>query len=152
MARKYTTDRDLGMRRIMRELRNARTAVVEVGVQEGSKNLEGLTIAQYAAYNEYGTGKIPERSFMRSTFDERLGQINYRMSQQYNLMLMGGTTVFGALSRVGLEHQTDIQQKILDLKTPPNAQVTIDKKGSDNPLIDSSAMINSIRYVVKGVR
>lgn len=27
-------------------------------------------VAEYACYNEYGTGDIPERSFIRSTFDE----------------------------------------------------------------------------------
>jgi len=32
--------------------------------------LEEDNIAEYACYNEYGTNHIPERSFIRSTYDE----------------------------------------------------------------------------------
>lgn len=113
---------------------------------------DGLTIAQYAMYNEYGTGKIPERSFMRSTFDEKLGSIKTLMDRQWEKFIRGETTIFRALSRIGMEHETDVKQKIRDLKTPPNAPSTIAKKGSDNPLIDTGAMVNSVRYVVKANR
>lgn len=152
MARSHTTDRDLGLKRIMRELEKAKTATVEVGIHEGSGQLDGVTIAQYAMYNEYGTSRIPERSFMRSTFDEKLGEIKATMDRQYNQVITGNSTVFRALSRLGMEHETDIKQKIRDLKTPPNAKSTIAKKGSDNPLIDTGTMLNTVRYVVKGQR
>lgn len=152
MARSHTTDRDLGLKRIMRELEKAKTATVEVGIHEGSTTPDGLTIAQYATYNEYGTSKIPERSFMRSTFDENLGKIKISMDREYRQIISGGKTVYAALSRVGMDHSIDIQMKIRDLKTPKNADSTIARKGSDNPLIQDGHMVNSVRAVVKGSR
>ena len=40
----------------------------------------------------------------------------------------------------------DVQQAIVQLKSPPNAQSTIDKKKSDNPLIDTGQLVSSIRW------
>jgi hypothetical protein len=41
-----------------------------------------------------------------------------------------------------------VKQEITDLRTPPNAESTIRAKGSDNPLIDTGALRQSIRYVI----
>lgn len=153
MARRnHITERDLGYRRIMRDLRRSRNSTVEIGIHEGSTTPEGLTIAEYAMYNEYGTDEIPERSFMRSTFDENLGGFKTLIARQWGRFIRGESTIFRALSRIGMEHETQVKQKIRDLKTPPNAPYTIAKKRSDNPLIDTSAMVNSVRYVVKANR
>lgn len=141
-------DRDLGLRRFLRELDHAKTASVVIGLQEGD-TAHGQTIAEYAAYNEFGTSKIPERSFLRSTFDERLEVMRRMMASQYDSAMEGRTTIYDALRRIGLQHETDVKQKIRDLKTPPNAPATIAKKGSANPLIDTGAMVNAVRYVLR---
>jgi hypothetical protein len=145
---KFLSDKDMGFKRIKRELANARSVVAVVGIQEGSKNPEGTSIAEYGAYNEYGTSKIPERSFMRSTFDEDLHKLRLAMAQQW-AQVNRGKTVFHALSTVGLMHETAIKEKIRNLKNPPNSPRTIAYKGSDNPLIDGGHMVNSIRYIVR---
>lgn len=44
-------------------------AEVRAGILEGAKNTEGEYVAQYAAYNEYGTPTIRERPFMRTTIE-----------------------------------------------------------------------------------
>lgn len=145
---KSVIDRDLGYKRIMREMNAANSAVVEIGVHEGERNSEGLNIAEYAAMNEYGTSKIPERSFMRSTFDEKLQKIKRDMDAQAALVSSGKSTVHRALSIVGMRHQEDIQQKIRSGVDPENAPSTIARKGSSKTLIDTGAMVQSIRYVV----
>jgi len=43
-----------------------------------------------------------------------------------------------------------IQEFAIDLRDPPNAQSTVDAKGSSNPLVDTGQMIGSIDYKVKG--
>lgn len=182
---KHVTDKDMGLQKFMRELQKANNAEVVIGIQEGSNNGEGQSIAEYAAYNEYGGiakheggtrytksgGKtrfvsnsfmgpvhgvttahdivIPERSFMRSTFDEKTKEISADFAAKYDLMKQGKMTAFKALSLVGLKHESDIKAKISSNIAPANAASTIRKKGSSKTLIDTGAMLASVRYVVR---
>lgn len=148
MARNVV-DRDLGLKRFMRELQNARNATVDIGVHQGSGTTDGVDIAEYAAYNEYGTSRIPERSFMRSTFDEKLQDVQRDIADKYNDVIAGRSTVYRALGLVGLRHETDIKKKIDSGIAPANAPNTVAQKGSSRTLIDTGAMRNSVRYVVK---
>lgn len=149
---RYVQDIDRGMKRIMRELQKAKVSEVVIGLQQGDKNAEGADIATYAAYNEYGTSKIPERSFMRTTFDERANGLQNDLRRQFGMVMDGTKSTFQALSYVGLKHQDQIKEKIVTLKSPPNSPATIAKKGSANPLIDTGAMVANVRYIVRASR
>lgn len=145
-----TTDRDLGWKRILRETRKAAVAEVVIGVQAGDVNDDSQLIAEYAAYNEFGTEKIPERSFMRTAFDENLPAIKKDMDNRYAQMLAGQVTARQALGLIGLRNQDFIKTKIDTNIPPPNAPATIEQKGSSHTLIDTGAMKNSIHYIVRG--
>lgn len=145
---KNVIDRDFGLKKIMRELQNAKNVFVTVGVHEGERNSEGLNIAEYGAYNEFGTSKIPERSFMRSTFDEKQEKIKSDFDSQFARLIEGKNNLYRSLAYVGERHQQDIQSKIKSGVDPANAQSTIDRKGSSKTLIDTGALVQSIRYVV----
>src|SRR5262245_44048037 len=76
------TDIDRGWRRLVSGLRKSRRVEARVGVQAPEAEAdhgEGLTNADLAAIHEFGApaAHIPERSFLRSTFDE-----NQRAYQQ----------------------------------------------------------------------
>lgn len=146
---KNIKDTDLGLKKFIEQLQVAKTTEVVIGIHEVDKNDEGLTVAEYAAYNEFGTEDIPERSFMRSTFDEKVRQIESDMKAEYGKVADGKSTVYRALSIVGLKHETDIKEKIRSGVNPPNAEYTIAKKGSDKTLIDTGAMINHVRYIIR---
>jgi hypothetical protein len=150
MAR-HTTDRDLGLRRITRELHRARVTEVVVGIQQGTM-ADGEFVATYAAANEYGTSKIPARSFMRSTFDSDVGELRRDMDYGYQQMLAGTMTTRTALGYVGLKHQTAIKAKIGSNIQPANSPYTIARKGSSRTLIDKAFMINGVQYIVRAVR
>lgn len=147
-----TIDRDLGLRRFIRELQIAKVTEVVIGVQQGDMNGEGQQIAEYAAYNEFGTENIPERSFMRTAFDENLPQLKEDMDRRYSEVQAGTKTVYQALGLVGLRHQDQIKQKIDQNVPPPNSPFTIARKGSSKTLIDTGAMKNSIHYIIRRVR
>lgn len=151
MARRHTVDRDRGLARITRELRAARTVEVVIGVQQGEVN-DGLAIAEYAAWNEFGTSRTPARSFMRSSFDQNVAELRQDMDRGYQNMLAGTMTIRTALGMVGLKHQDHIQTKIGSNIQPANHPYTIARKGSSRTLIDTGAMKNSIRYVIRPVR
>ena len=149
MAVKYVMDKDLGMRNIMAEFRNAHKAELVVGVLEGSKNAEGFNIAEYAAANEFGTDKIPSRPFMRTAFDEnKPGYIRY---MEKIVKQMGQEAFARMVTTLGLKAEKDIQKTITGRDFLPKlADSTIKaKKGSTKTLVDSTAMVNSIKHLIR---
>lgn len=143
-----TKDIDKGFKAFKQELQRAKNATVEIGIHQDSIN-DGLSIAEYAAYNEFGTIDIPERSFMRSTFDEKQSEINADMAKRYKQVIDGKIGVHRALSLIGMRHAQDIQEKIGSNIQPANSEATIARKKSTKTLIDTGAMRQSIRHVVK---
>lgn len=142
-----TKDIDKGFKAFRAEMQRARNATVEIGIHQDAKN-EDLSIAEYGAYNEFGTENIPERSFMRSTFDENQSDINADMAKRYDQVKTGKIGVHRALSLIGLKHAQDIQDKIGSNISPANSESTIARKKSTKTLIDTGAMRQSIRHKV----
>lgn len=149
-TRRNLIDRDLGLRRFLRELETARNVEVVIGIQEGSTNsATNATIAEYGMANEFGTQNIPERSFMRTAFDETRPKIVQQIDRQYGRVQAGEITMRTALGLIGEYHQRDIVRKIDTNIPPPNAPETIARKGSSHTLIDTGAMRSSIRYIMR---
>ncbi len=140
-------DTDLGLKAFVRELQKAKTATVTIGLHADAG---GGTIAEYATANEYGTDHIPSRPFMRTSFDENVGEIQRDMDAGYQDVVDGRSTVHRALSVAGLKHQGRIVSIISDRDFLPKLKpATVKaKKGSTKTLIDSGAMKQSIRYVI----
>lgn len=92
---------------------------------------------------------IPERSFIRSTLKEKRKEIIARQIKLLKKIAKGELTEQKALGLLGEFVSDLIKQKIKSLKSPPNAPITIKRKGSSNPLIDEGQLANSITYKVK---
>lgn len=120
----------------------------DAGMHQGEDGQStGTKVAEVYWWNEFGTSRIPERPTLRPTFTKEkvkyqliLGRISARAMNEpgYNLRQ--------AMGKLGEVAQQDLQAAIVALKTPPNAQSTIDKKKSDNPLIDTGQLVSSIRW------
>ena len=124
---------------------------VLVGVPEGAGAYEdGLTIATIAAVNNFGSadGKIPPRPFLQPAINKGAPEYQRLAEVMIPKVLSGEMTMKVLLEQMGNLAEGHVKQEITDLDTPPNAQSTIDKKGSDSPLIDTGALRQSIRYVV----
>ena len=52
-------------------------------------------------------------------------------------------------NQVGAYAAGEVQERITDLREPPNAPRTIEAKGSDNPLIDTGFMQRSVSWEVE---
>jgi hypothetical protein len=65
------------------------------------------------------------------------------------LISKGDLDVEKFLSLEGEKAKAAIQEAITELKEPPNAPSTIKRKHSDNPLIDSGNMRQSVTYSVR---
>lgn len=112
--------------------------VIRVGLfaSAGSENIDK------AITNEFGVPqrRIPQRSFMRTTFDEEKDKVNERFIQVVKGINKGDFRVVEKLRRIGIEHEGKVKKKITDIRTPPNAPRTIAEKGFDNPLIHTGEM------------
>ena len=141
---------------------------VDVGVLDGGEN------AWLAAIHEYGckipvTPKmraylhrrglhlksttnfitIPERSFLRSGFDEHNKEVLKKVEQTMPDVLIGTMSVEKYCEIIGLLLSNKIKDYARNLKKPPNHPFTVEQKGSSNPLVDTGTMIESISYEVK---
>ena len=158
------TDRDHGYAALKRELDKLAASgvpVVYVGILQdvGSEMSEdgGITLAGYAAANEFGTKRIPERSFMRSTvadnqagYQKELDEISGEfVDAALRFPGSGNRTLERGLGRLGLRVTRDIQNKIRDIKDPPNAPSTLARKyRGQSPLIHTGTMRRSISHLV----
>lgn len=144
-------------------LKSARDKLsVFVGVQsnEPKKSKDGkvteLGNAQIAAINEFGatirTGNgtitIPERPFVRGSINANRNKYLKLNAQAAKKILAGNLKVEDYLEFLGTKASNDMKKYATDLREPPNAEMTIKLKKSDNPLVDTRQMINSISYVV----
>lgn len=138
--------------RSLRE-RLQRNSGVYVGVPQGAGQYEdGTPIAVIAAVHEFGSadGHIPERSFLRAPL--RGGQDRFKQIFQAGLpqVVSGELSMFQLMSQVGAAGAGTSQEAIAQGISPPNAQSTVDQKGSSTPLVDTGRLRQSITHVVEG--
>lgn len=129
---------------------------VEAGILGGATDEDGVSVAEYAAYNEYGApgAGIPKRSFLRSTLSDN-GDKYKRLLQGAlrGLASSGASEPVGmALTAVGREMETDIIEKIKSNVPPPNAPETRARKearpggGYAGTLFDTGTMLGSVSF------
>lgn len=113
------------------------------------------TIVEIGAVHEFGAGRIPERSFLRSTFDA--GRTKYQKFMTNGLrrevVQVAKTGQAGpenlTLKRLGLVVEGDIKKRIAEGIAPPLSPVTIARKKSSKPLIDTGQLRASIASEIR---
>lgn len=154
------TDKDMGFNDLVKVFDEMDgTVSVEVGVPEAAEEYEdGTNHVVVASANEYGaeidhpdghTIVIPERSFLRSTMDEKRSRFTRLLTKFMGEVIDGDMSVRDALEGLGLDAAAQVDRKIVQLDDPPNAKSTIERKESSNPLIDSGHLRQSIIHRVK---
>ena len=158
-----TTANDKGARRIRREIEKMGNGVsitsgihMEQAIQLPKYNgvVDGqIPIGQYARWQEFGltrtkVGDIPPRPFIRSTFAEKKGTFVRQTITGLRRIYKGSLTVDGLLTLQGKRIKTWIKAKIITLRDPPNAPLTLlikrMKQRGSNPLVFSRSMHGSI--------
>lgn len=92
---------------------------------------------------------IPERSFLRSGFDETHEKVLRDTEEVLPDVLIGTLSVEQYAKLVGLQLSSAIKEYAVNLDSPPNHPFTKEQKGSANPLVDTGNMIGSITYEVE---
>lgn len=128
---------------------------VKVGFPAGEADADNI---QKAIWNEFGTrggasgggwgGPIPERPFMRNSMRSHRDSYMNMMKASASKLLRSEASLNQIMMKLGILAQGDIQEEITSLSSPPNSPVTVEIKGSSNPLIDSGEMRGSVTYKV----
>lgn len=113
-----------------------------------------ITNVQLGIIHEFGTkdGRVPERSWLRGTFDVMRTKWQQLLENLLRLVVAGKLDVVRALELVGQQASADIRRRIRSGAgiPPPLKQGTIDAKGSSRPLLHTAQFVNSISYQVEG--
>lgn len=137
--------------KIVHQIEHAKP-VVAVGVLGKGAAREGDTLSnvELAVIQEFGLG-VPERSFLRATFDRMKETWNAFAAKALKPALAGKIELTKALALIGERVKSDIKRRITQGEgiPPPNAPSTIARKGSDRPLVDSGRLVGSIDYEVR---
>ena len=122
--------------------KNMQSTELNVGFINGATYPEdGMSVAQVAFDNEFGTKEIPSRPFFRTMISKE--------SPEWGKKLEGAIKfthhdLEKSMSILGLDIEGALRQSIRDWQTPPNSPKTIERKGFNKPLIDTSLMVKSI--------
>lgn len=140
--------------KLISALRGRRTEV-HVGFPAGIADQETIN---KAVWNEFGTrggasgggwgGPVPERPFLRSAMRDNADKYKVAMRRSAAKVLTGEASPDTVMSHIGIQAAADVQKSIRTLSDPPNSPVTIARKGSSNPLINTGEMRQSVRHRV----
>lgn len=109
-----------------------------------------------AMAREFGNSEIPARPFMKQTVDNHVDEID-ETCQGFLDELMGvaqsgknasDADVQKAMNGIGSFMVALMQEEIVNGDFEPNSPVTVERKGSDKPLIDTGHMRQSIHFYI----
>lgn len=135
--------RDVSPRDLSEDLFVPRGTKVLARKADNEKGFEAL----YALVKEV---KIPERSFIRSAFDENQNKLYKYVKALFSKVLSGEIKAHEMLDRLGLYIENLIKKRMKDIKKPPKSPATLNLqgKGKNNPLIDTGRLRKSVIYKV----
>jgi len=107
---------------------------------------DGTSVADVATWQEYGTDTIPERPFMRTTMTQNRDEYFRLMRSMLISIIRGRASSQRSIATVALRIKNDIQDSIIRWMTPPNAFSTEDKKGFNDPLVDTEHMLENVEW------
>lgn len=119
---------------------------------------EATPVAYVAAIQEFGAeitfengakAITPARPFMRPTVAERGNVWLGYLRDGAKSVLTGGATASQVMELVTMRAAGDVGKAISQVSAPPLSPLTIQRKGSTKPLVDTGQMIQSVTGVVE---
>lgn len=126
-----------------------------VGKSASIQYPDGTSVVDVAVYNNYGTFNkdgtvhIPARPFL-SIGGLKARQETKRLREQlFKRFNLGTISLQDAANIVGAKAAAIIKKTIRDFDDPPNSPGTIAKKKTNNPLVDTGLMMQSVTWDVR---
>ena len=139
--------------KLVKELNILSKGYVKVGILSDGSTADGVSILEYAIYNEYGTQFIPARPFLREATERPGNQaiISRFIEEQVSKVVdsKGAFTARDALTAIGEFVRGKIIYSIRNGSWTPNAPSTLKgKQSGTTPLINQGDLIRSIEFEV----
>lgn len=106
---------------------------------EGEKGKPGPSIIDVAIWNNFGIG-VPKRDFMTPATKLWQKYIEKQVASFQDDIVSGAMDIRMFLKAMGQAGAEFISDAIVKLQEPPNSPITIERKKSSNPLVDSGDM------------
>lgn len=152
------------LRRILANLKHMDLAV-KIGVQGSEASdqiitdaiiMSPMTLIELAVIHEFGapSAGIPQRAFIRALADSERPKWVAELGKQCVRAFDDSTkkdakhSATAALTVLGEKYRTAVIKRMKAGIAPPLKEMTIDRKGSSTPLIDTGALLRSITSVV----
>jgi len=152
MTRVNNTD---ALKKYALSLRKAKGKSVVVGLPKGEAASRvyksGKTVLEVGVVHEYGKGKIPMRSFLRTPFIVHEKRLRAFIQKQFKLISEGKPSD-DALALIGVFGENIVKEAFTTAgygNWEPLSQRTIDEKGSSQILIDKGILRSSILSEVR---
>jgi hypothetical protein len=128
-------------------------AEIAIGLPKGSEGSgvsypDGTSLLDVAYFNELGIG-VPERSFLRAGVLSNMEDLNSLSAGLVEKINEGKINIETAGEALGQKGAAVVAQYINDLSDPPNAESTIKRKKSSNPLVNTKLLHQSITHAVR---
>jgi len=114
------------------------------GYFAGDINADGVSLANIAIWNEFGTNRIPPQPFLRNAQKKA----NSRARNIVKNRLDEGTNVKELCTELAVMMTDEIKKSIRTGEWKPNAQSTKKRKHGSKPLIDTGQLINGAHGAV----
>lgn len=152
---KYVKDVKREQRRLEKVFsKMAKSPHVAVGILQDEQRDDGFSMVDLAVVHEYGSrdGRIPERSFIRSTCDAKQHEHVACAASLQRKIIDGKLTIKQALTQLGEVVSKDMVQSINLGIEPSLNPATIKRKKSSKPLIHTGRLKGSITHEVRGAQ
>jgi len=115
---------------------------------------EFIPLYVVAMGNEFGAVKqredgsysyTPPRPFLSSTFSKNKSKYTNLVAEKVNKVFNNQNVKFELKSEMS-EMAKDVSKSIADWDTPPNAPETIEKKGFNDPLVETGTMRDNVIF------
>jgi len=112
---------------------------------------DNLPVAQVASWNDRGTSTNPPRPFMQVGLPSAMRTAEYQVKfkQSIQRIVEGKTTFKQEYVVMGKELSSELQDIISKWSTPPNSRQTQEAKGSNDPLVWTGTMLESVKYKIE---
>lgn len=132
----------------LRRMSSNKTVLVGIHEDAGTVDDGEFTMAALGATLHFGTDRAGKNNSVsippRPWLDVGVAQ----GTQDYIEAIQQAGSIDKAMDMIGLIAVGKVQDYMAELKSPANAQSTIDQKGFDNPLIHTGELRQSVKYTI----
>lgn len=147
--------RDLGLAKLKDDIAKLQQSEITIGWQGESGDATHpsgeVTVAEVAAFAEYGTDRAPARPALQTTFARAGAALRRRARKVMADLVDGRADVEGAAQDLGEHALAELRSAIDDAGewAEELADSTVARKGHDTPLLDSGTMRDQASWAVR---